>query len=269
MLGAVTLLTAQTAYGQNYARYCARDTDQLASDLTFAMTSQDENYLATMYNWQGFSSTSAYAKMGNYGKLVQRSLYSVDPITPGIPLSLSHGTSRGPLLAMSLAILAWFQVVPPPVEDTPEIGPYPEPEDDRGLGKLPPLPRHEPEIRPEAATTTPSTEVPSKPASTNGPNYNSRPEDNPGWDPRAFGGHDDTMETIRRNADRFEQQLQKDIGKLASEQGWDQPLPVFDARPPVASGIRVITHSGFMGRNKQTLTFGVMQHEGCYWLTGG
>ncbi|MEF2155528.1 hypothetical protein V3390_04680 [Luteimonas sp. FXH3W] len=229
---AISLGVAQSAFAQNYARYCARDTDQLANDLTLAITSQDANYLATLYNWAGFSADTAYQRMDRYAELVEQRLESVDPLWPGMTMQRTPQWARGPLLAVSAVLLAWFQSVPP-VDETPEIGPYPDPTypDERGLGDLPPLPQ----------------EAPEEPLSDT----------------------DTILAESRRRAAEFDRNLQQELDRMAAA----DPIPsspiYFGEGIPVASAIRVITEEGRIRPRRHVLTFKVMRFEDCYWLTGG
>lgn len=229
---AISLGVAQSAFAQNYARYCARDTDQLANDLTLAITSQDANYLATLYNWAGFSADTAYQRMDRYAELVEQRLESVDPLWPGMTMQRTPQWARGPLLAVSAVLLAWFQSVPP-VDETPEIGPYPDPTypDERGLGDLPPLPQ----------------EAPEEPLSDT----------------------DAILAESRRRAAEFDRNLQQELDRMAAADPISSSPIYFGEGIPVASAIRVITEEGRIRPRRHVLTFKVMRFEDCYWLTGG
>ena len=252
---AISLGVAQSAFAQNYARYCARDTDQLANDLTLAITSQDANYLATLYNWAGFSADTAYQRMDRYAELVEQRLESVDPLWPGMTMQRTPQWARGPLLAVSAVLLAWFQSVPP-VDETPEIGPYPNPAhpDERGLGDLPPLPQEAPQRPvkpyPHSAPTHPApepTEAPEEPLSDT----------------------DAILAESRRRAAEFDRNLQQELDRMAAADPISSSPIYFGEGIPVASAIRVITEEGRIRPRRHVLTFKVMRFEDCYWLTGG
>lgn len=252
---AISLGVAQSAFAQNYARYCARDTDQLANDLTMAITSQDENYLATLYNWSGFSADAAYQRMDRYADLVQQRLESVDPLWPGMSLQLTPSWSRGHLLAISAVILAWFRSVPP-VDETPEIGPYADPErpDERGLGDLPPLPQEAPPtpVTPRAHPT-PTQPLPQAGETAEEP----------------LSDTDAILAESQRRAAEFDRHLQQELAPMAAaDPAANSPIYMGEGIP-VATSIRVITEQGRFRPRRNILTFNVMRFEDCYWLTGG
>ena len=234
LVWAIGLLVAQTAFGQNYARYCARDTDQLANDLTNAITSQDENYIATLYYWAGFSAEAGYRKMDDFYRMTQRTLISVDPIGSG-----GANRPRKPRVTWLSAGIGQVSE-PPPVEETPEIGPYiPEDDDPRGLGQLPKLP----------VDDVPIAETPI----ADGIDY----------------GSDDVIAESRRKADEFDRQLQRELDAMAERDGWQASVDAESGYGIPARAIRVEQEEGRIRPKKVFTTFGIIKYEECYWLTGG
>lgn len=230
---AIGLLIAQPVYGQNYARYCARDTDQLANDLTNAITSQDENYIATLYYWAGFSSETAYRKMDDFIKMSQRTLISVDPIGSGV--SYKPRTLVVRFLTAGLGFLS--ALPPPPVEDTPEIGPYIEDNDPRGLGRLPDLPQDDVYVAEPTA-------------------------------PDPWLDTDKALAESRRKAEEFDRQLRKELDAMQQSDGWVSSVDG-GGFGTIAKAIRVEQEEGRIRAKKVFTVFGIIKYEDCYWLTGG
>ena len=68
-----------------YRSSCSRTLRDLVYELTTAIDSRDVNRLAGVYDWNGMSTSSAYAVMGRLDAIAQRPLVDVLPVMPHVP----------------------------------------------------------------------------------------------------------------------------------------------------------------------------------------
>ncbi|MDR0182992.1 hypothetical protein [Lysobacter arvi] len=96
---------------------CARNIDDLLSEMNTAFSAHDANRLAGVYHWTGMSGRAAYDVMERLDAIVRRPLVDIVPVLPEEPPAIEADAPPYPAFADAPA--APIEELPPPRPRTP------------------------------------------------------------------------------------------------------------------------------------------------------